>query len=462
MPDTKLVETLFEKAVDDLGLERKDKLFKLSKEQKWQIVLQGSKSKGIAAAKSHGIHEKKASGDEEERFIRLLQFERDKRKVSIDVLRSLRICLGNKPASWTKRFLDLGGLVHLTVLALKMALDNRPDVDWPAHLELILIVRALTTQKSTLLLLLTNPTILFCLVKILFSRHLQPHPHPITRAHPHIDMSADTSQCKPALKTSRPASHTRTLSPFDQPPPLTNRSNVIQLLMKILEESRVPAETEDTQTLGATLAYSIVTSVLDTSKWPKTVWSMEGDGGRGKTESVTAAPNLIPSEFTTPFSLWMHEFTECTTHMYKVWTGQMRRAADVFDQLADGTYKWQPIVAAKKEGLVGERECIAYLILNFQFAVHLIGLVPPGTVEARAETRRLLESNGLANILQKLQMCHHPVIFQGLRAYGQSRDEDEEAMAAIVAQPRRLVRRVPVRPNLREAAALGPEAGEGF
>ena len=44
-----------------------------------------------------GLQKLKAADDSEERYIRLLQLERDKRKVSKETLQSLRVCLATKP-----------------------------------------------------------------------------------------------------------------------------------------------------------------------------------------------------------------------------------------------------------------------------------------------------------------------------------------------------------------------------
>ncbi|KAJ3047535.1 hypothetical protein HK097_011450 [Rhizophlyctis rosea] len=444
MPESGMVDEAFEIAIDQLGIEDTPALRKLSKERKWEIVVMAEASSKDSPFRD--VAKSKIPDDSEERYIRLLQYEGDKRKVSKDTLQALRVCLASKPDTWTMRFLELGGLEHLTAISLAMARENPLDIPWPTHLELVLTIQSLTHHKPSIGHLLQNPTILSSFSKLLFLRHLTPSPssHPSYPHHHQHPSSAPPSSSSHSTKKSRPTSHIQILPPFDQSPPLNVRTHTLHLFTRLLTATRNPhSPTPDTQSLGASLAYNIVTSVLDLTKWPKSVWSNGSEEVGG-----------VREEYGEAYKIWMKEFGECACWMRRVWSGGVKRAEGIFDSLADGTYRWQPIVQRAKGG-VGERECVDYLIANLQLATLIVTHVPSGTVEDRVEARRLLEGVGFDDVLQKLSQSPHPLIKQLIRSYNHVKDADDATLAALLARtPRRMIRRVPARPlAMREAAA---------
>ncbi|RKO89230.1 hypothetical protein BDK51DRAFT_52726 [Blyttiomyces helicus] len=155
---------------------------------------------------------------------------------------------------------------------------------------------------------------------------------------------------------------------------------------------------------AASQAWRCVADALDPASW---------EINRADPSFVVAAPADKPTGVQSPtaFQLWMTEVRAVASERMKVWNGSAKRASEIFNMLADGTYRWQPIVQAHPT-CISDRVISDYLAANVKLATLIIAHA--GDLEARFAVRARLGIDDLKHILA---LSANPRMIRSLRAF---------------------------------------------
>ncbi|KAI9335249.1 hypothetical protein BDR26DRAFT_865995 [Obelidium mucronatum] len=110
------------------------------------------------------------------------------------------------------------------------------------------------------------------------------------------------------------------------------------------------------------------------------------------------------------FSVWLTEFEGILYERSKIWNKTNTKAADVFNTLADGTYRWQTIVQSRVE-TTPEYEVVQLLQTHFNLLMSLHRSAPcKNEIERYEFNNYLIEKTRLNAIFEKLKLCDCPSI----------------------------------------------------
>ncbi|KAI8610285.1 hypothetical protein BC830DRAFT_1146470 [Chytriomyces sp. MP71] len=282
-------------------------------------------------------------------------------QVKTTVLSGLRVCLHTKPQSWMRSFVESQGIVNLNSLA--DSLISKPMKDssnWDSLLEIVKIMHKLIDREDRIL---DNPEIIVRLVSMALKHQLQM-----------VDLA------------SHDPSHICLQSVFAKSstiPPVRVRIGVIDLLAQICIS-------------GGAKGWALATHSMN-----EETWSRGAPPIRNSQLHVECAEQrmelcmlLLPSAF----RIWMREFEAVVTELAKRWNGTFNRNCNVFNSLAEGTYRWQPIVQARVQ-TVSDLDATDYLRTHLKLLLALWSGCPPGT-PLLYKFSNLLNSHRLSIVLQ--------------------------------------------------------------
>ncbi|KAI8854973.1 hypothetical protein BC829DRAFT_378931 [Chytridium lagenaria] len=104
------------------------------------------------------------------------------------------------------------------------------------------------------------------------------------------------------------------------------------------------------------------------------------------------------------FRTWLKEFEMVARERARTWNGSVRKANDIFNALADGTYRWQPIVQAVPCP-VHEKTAVDYMMVNLCLIDTLYEHIPNRNAEERVNLRAHFNRFRLEQIYERLRLC---------------------------------------------------------
>ncbi|KAJ3109040.1 hypothetical protein HDU97_009158 [Phlyctochytrium planicorne] len=397
-PDILVVEESLERILDALGVpfQQRDEIKSLSRERKWQIVQMSRKALEKKQKKPESPSKKtKANSLTPEFFMTLLQTPK---VITPNFFVSLRVCVSNEPQSWTQEFLSLGGFAAIVEFcdAIIRKLTKK-DNDWKILYEFIKTLRILASDKNALPEILKNKAFLNNLVHCAFGQYSLPI----------------------VLRKSSSTAPTSAFSSTSTVPPLENRKATLDFLTFLTTANPPMGWLVVTNALQA-MDY-LESKKVEASSDPNSVESKPSQ----TTESSDVATSSGASE--TMFKTWMKEFEMVAVERARHWNGSVRKANDIFNALADGTYRWQPIVQAPPPP-VHEKTVVDYMISNLSLVMSLFQTVPAGTAEERIQLRKQMNKYRLDKIYQRLRLCPNLELGRQLRAIIDLGTADDAAM----------------------------------
>ncbi|KAJ3180115.1 hypothetical protein HK101_009979 [Irineochytrium annulatum] len=483
IPEGKTLDIMLDKLMDSLGvpMQRRQEVRSLSKERKWQLVqisvkhLPGAhrapavatlgRTKvpyppketkatvgvgGLVAATTTAVDDQQDGVNWQQwqcspqTFIVTLMNPRT-HSAPARFFSDLRVCITTEPKRWTTQFMASGGLDHLANYANEvMKKVSKQTSDWKTIYEIVKTLKVLASDTDVLPSFLENRLLLSNLSRLAFHHKLSP----------------------PTPRPARPSSQTpqSAFAGTNTIPPLEYRKALVDLLAHI-----TPRQPDD--------GWRAVVAALDDDVPPPAGTALVHNEGPTKADdahaggsararpqpeqpasSVGAAGGTeeeLHVRSSRRFAALMAEFEAVVVERVRVWNGSARRAADVFNALADGTYRWQPIVQAPVCATT-EKAAVEYIVRSlpgdpfFMSKTDLYLLkqmsilkllsalyenVPGGTAQARADLRDELNSHRLEQIYQRLRHCPNIPLTRLLKSIRDQNQADQNTVLTDTLDP---------------------------
>ncbi|KAJ3217211.1 hypothetical protein HDU67_008340 [Dinochytrium kinnereticum] len=362
VPDAAVVEEHLDRILDSLGVpgQLRVEIKTLSRERKWQIVqmskITNQKTKSTSALSPTS-------------FITNLL---NPKAITSSFFISLRVCVSNEPKSWTSEFLELDGLQLLINFADQIIRKStKKDAEWKLLYEFLKTLRTFAGEKDALKELLLRGSFLNNLVYSAFGQYSTP--------------------IVPTRFSSSAA--ISTFSGTSTVPPLQNRKATLDLFV-FLSAADPPN------------GWYAVVRALSAMSYLDIHHAVEPEILSGKNKTAYAREPILSTpepwregEQVDMFRCWLKEFEMVAKERAKHWNGSLRKANDIFNALADGTYRWQPIVQALPCP-IHEKTAVDYMMVNLSLVMTLYRNFPDGGPAERTWLRSQMDGFRLALIYE--------------------------------------------------------------